>query len=254
MPAAVSPQQYREATDEGVAVTMRGRQLRLYSGSEAEQADATVRRRSETVYTRLRPELGTWTGGSIWESAHVLSQYLLALPSPPAAITCWERTRVLELGCGVGLAGFVAACLGAQQVVLTDRITHIAKYNRDLNFPPDEHERVQVRELLWGTGIGAARYAAALQHSQFVYAHWPFVLLDSLLQSAGAAPMHRVELPPFDLILGTDLLYERSQHDALAETMTALSKPGTVALLCTPDGRADDRHHPFFSRMRMSGW
>jgi hypothetical protein len=161
MPAAVSPQQYREATDEGVAVTVRGRQLRLHSGSEAEQADATVRRRSETVYTRLRPELGTWTGGSIWESAHVLSQYLLALPSPPAAITFWERTRVLELGCGVGLAGFVAACLGAQQVVLTDRITHIAKYNRDLNFPPDEHERVQVRELLWGTGIGAARYAAA---------------------------------------------------------------------------------------------
>jgi hypothetical protein len=66
--------------------------------------------------------------------------------------------------------------------------------------------------------------------------------------------MHRAELPPFDLILGTDLLYEQLQHDALAETMTALSKPGTVALLCTPDGRADDRHHPFFSRMRMSGW
>jgi predicted nicotinamide N-methyase len=73
-------------------------------------------------------------------------------------------------------------------------------------------------------------------------------------QRVRAAPMHRAELPPFDLILGTDLLYERSQHDALAETMTALSKPGTVALLCTPDGRADDRHHPFFSRMRMSGW
>ena len=27
--------------------------------------------------------------------------------------------------------------------------------------------------------------------------------------------MHRAELAPFDLILGTDLLYERLQHDAL---------------------------------------
>ena len=191
-------------------VTAGGRTLRLRSGEEAEAESEAVARSSAHVYSTLKPDLGTWTGGSIWDSSRALSRYLLTL-SPPGG--CWHSTRTLELGCGCAVAGLTAAALGSE-VVLTDRVLHVAEHNRDSNFTLAERERVTLRELRWGTDVGAAR----------------------------------AELPPFDLILGGDILYDAEHHAALAETIAALSRPGTTVLICTPDGSCSDLHHPFCAR------
>ena len=61
----------------------------------------------------------------------------------------------------------------------------------------------------------------------------------------------RAELPPFDLILGSDILYDSEHHAALAETIAALSRPGTTVLICTPDGSCTDLHHPFCAPIRV---
>ena len=38
-----------------------------------------------------------------------------------------------------------------------------------------------------------------------------------------------------DLILGSDILYHTGSYPALADTLAGLARPGTVALLATPD-------------------
>ena len=41
---------------------------------------------------------------------------------------------------------------------------------------------------------------------------------------------------PFDLLLGSDILYHKESYVDLANTLDALSRPGTVVLWATPDG------------------
>ena len=87
--------------------------------------------------------------------------------------------------------------------MLTDQVLHVARYNAERNFEPAELERrVRLHELRWGDEAG----------------------LKALGDEA------------FDLILGSDIIYHAEHHNVLAETMAALAKPGSVVLLCTPDG------------------
>ena len=46
--------------------------------------------------------------------------------------------------------------------------------------------------------------------------------------------------PPFDLLLGSDIIYHKDSHAELADTLAALSDEGTVVLIATPDGSADE--------------
>ena len=83
---------------------------------------------------------------------------------------------------------------------MTDQVLHVARYNAERNFEPAELERrVRLHELRWGDEAG----------------------LKALGDEA------------FDLILGSDIIYHAEHHNVLAETMAALAKPGSVALLCT---------------------
>jgi predicted nicotinamide N-methyase len=105
-----------------------GRLVAVRSEASAKRATPALRRVAEARLADGVP----FTGGSVWESAVVLAHFL-------ASHTCgtpewWRQKRVLELGAGCGLAGLVAAALGAREVVLTDRVTYMLGANADANF------------------------------------------------------------------------------------------------------------------------
>jgi predicted nicotinamide N-methyase len=150
-------------------------------------------------------ELGTWTGGTIWESATYLATFLAEQHE-----LCWPELSVVDLGCGCGIVGLVAAALQARRVVLTDQVLHVAQHNADLNFTSGERDRIELRELRWGDGPS----------------------LTSVLEANGGEG--------YAVIVASDVIYATGVHAALAETIAALSKDDTVVLLCTPDGSASD--------------
>ena len=202
--------------------------------SDEGDAGAAARHARSATFNELTPDkpdvpglssgLSPWTGGRIWESSRHLADYLAALGKDD-----WGRTRVVELGAGCGLVGLTCAALGAAEVVLTDQVLHVAQVNADRNFTGAERERIALQPLRWGD----AADIAAVKGGQ------------------GRA---------FDLIAASDVLYNVESHDALAETMAALSTPGTVVLLCTPDGSPTFPHQfntgsvRFYDRMRELGF
>ena len=102
-----------------------------------------------------------WTRGAIWPGGELLASFLT-----PAL----RGRRVLELGCGTGIAGLAAADLGAAEIVLTDAeidgaIANAARHSAE----------IAVRTLAWGD----AAALAALR-------------------------------PPFDLVLAADVVYPAS--------------------------------------------
>lgn len=124
--------------------------------------------------------------------------------------------RVIELGCGLGLPSILAARLGAS-VLATD-------------FHPE-------------TGPWLLRNAAlngvSLNYQQL---DWNSFLLPALQLNS---------LQPNDLILGSDLLYERRHIPALVCAIERLCAPGGHAVIADP-GR--DNLQLFVSSMEKSGW
>jgi len=106
----------------------------------------------------------------------------------------FKNKRVIEIGSGCGLVGISAALLGAN-VVLTDMasVLEILQENVNINLP-NPKGNVAVKELLWGEDVA---------HVQ----------------------------PPFDMILGADIIYQYMDPDTLIETLSALSDSNTTILL-----------------------
>ncbi|GAA6031097.1 hypothetical protein JCM8097_004003 [Rhodosporidiobolus ruineniae] len=111
-------------------------------------------------------------------------------------IACREEEvrgkRVLELGCGLGLPGIVAARMGAEKVVLSDydNLAILADASRAANeaLLPPFRERVEVVGHTWGESV---------------------------------APLLRSS-PTYDLILVADCVWERSLHAPLLSSLSAL--------------------------------
>ena len=77
--------------------------------------------------------------------------------------------RVLELGCGVGLPGFVASTLGAMSVLLTDRAgdhLDLVRCNARANHLDD----VYVRPLIWGEPVDGLEDVEVLLACDLIYA------------------------------------------------------------------------------------
>ncbi len=102
----------------------------------------------------------TWPGGALWDIGVLLAHFLVALggfqPSsvskgvkPPQrlleAVPSIKDLTVLELGCGVGLTGIVAAAvLGTQLTILTDLdvvVEKVAKANLEVNSSPSSNSK-----------------------------------------------------------------------------------------------------------------
>lgn len=131
--------------------------------------------------------------GQVWPSGRLLAQAMLRVDI--------DGRRILELGCGIGLASLVLQRRGAN-VVASDMhpLTEpFLAYNAALNALPAVHYRA----LRW----------------------------DMPMPSLGH----------FDLIIASDVLYERDQALLLAGVMERHAYPGAEVLLTDP-GRGHSAH------------
>lgn len=119
--------------------------------------------------------------------------------------------RVLELGAGVGLVGLVAQWLGAEQVVQND--AHLPALA--LCF---ENARLN-----------------SIKPSEPLLMDW-------------RSWQHPDQ---YDLVLGADIVYDRTLHASLQEVLQAVLQPEGVALLVDP-GR--DSGWLFAERLLQAGW
>lgn len=127
-------------------------------------------------------------GWMLWPSAIGLSTYILDNANRFAG------KRVLELGCGVGLAGVVAAIAGAtvMQTDYLDGALELSSRNANIN------------GVTTTTCLGDWR-------------DFPVSLVEST-----------------DIVIGTDILYERSMHPYLKKLLPLFTKRGVPVLIADP--------------------
>lgn len=228
--------------------------------------------RGGVAQTARKPGAMAWTGATVWGAAVPLARHLTGLDQD------WGSTSVCELGCapgaslvsqplaaqprhytrlrpldygtvstclafvpspdvpgltgapcavlrsrraGCGLCGLAALALGAKRVVLTDLQLRMCEHNADVNFSGADRKRLHVQELRWGR------------------------------DGAGGAGCRGLRGSGFDVILGSDLIYNISAAKAVAETMAMLAKDGTVVFLCNPE---TVHHRAFFLAMEALGF
>uniref|UniRef100_A0A0E0L6P7 Uncharacterized protein n=1 Tax=Oryza punctata TaxID=4537 RepID=A0A0E0L6P7_ORYPU len=133
------------------------------------------------------------TGAVVWDSAVVLAKFLEH--AVDSARLTLRGARALELGAGCGLAGCVAALLGAHVLLtdLPDRLKLLRK-NVELNVGDDARGSARVAQLVWGGE-------------------------PDLLN------------PPLDYVLGSDVIYSEEAVDDLLLTLNHLSAPHTTIIL-----------------------
>ncbi len=146
----------------------------------------------------------------LWPAARGLAEHLWRHRDELAG------TRVIELGCGLGLPSILAAKLGAK-VLATD-------------FHPE-------------TGAWLLRNAAL----NSVAVEYRLLDWGEYLDARHPTPDTRT----YDLIVGSDLIYERRHIPALVFAIGALGAPGARAIVADPGRPHLDI---FVSCMEKSGW
>lgn len=141
----------------------------------------------------------------LWESAPVLAEALCRRASQLAG------RRVLELGCGVGFPGIVAAWLGAARVLQTDHVAEALDLCR---------------------GNAAANGVERLAQLQADWAALP-------------------DDDPYDVVIASDVLYDRASHAAFAATLERCLTPDGRVLITDP-ARQDTP--AFLGMMAKDGW
>jgi predicted nicotinamide N-methyase len=135
--------------------------------------------------------------GLLWPSAHPLAAHMAL-----RAVTAGER--ILEIGCGLGLASLVGHRRGAD-VTASDCHPLAARFLR---------ANVRLNGLL----------ALPYRHG-----HWQAV--DGMAAPAGETSVSG----RFDLLIGSDLLYERDDGAGLARFITLHAAPGAQVWLVDPN-------------------
>ena len=161
-------------------------------------------------------------GAKLWRAAVLLSREIAAAPHAVAG------ARILELGAGVGLVGLTAAKCGAAAVVLSDFETPLldalhASVRRNNLEHVARVVRLDWREELDGSDAAADAFA-------------------SLHLGGGRHGDAAASLAPdetFDIVLGSDVLYESIHATALPHAVhRRLRKGGTCRLLGAVRDRA----------------
>jgi Lysine methyltransferase len=150
-------------------------------------------------------------GGGVWEGAIIMSKLL-------EATKIGTKDCVIELGCGAGLSGIVAALNGAK-VLLTDRTVDLAEqnvaysqlqFNLDRQLVQQDADRgvessldIHVQELCWELNNSKSHFFD--------------------------------KMPTIDIIIGAEITCLRKQQQNLMKTIEMLSGPSTVVLLSFDD-------------------
>lgn len=165
-------------------------------------------------------------GGSVWTSGELLAAHLELQQAQYRPL--FEGKCVVELGSGTGFVGLAAAaCLQPKHVFLTDLTTHLDCLERNVArnaavIGPSVH--VHVAELSWGD----EQHEAALQRA---------------IDAADA----RV-----DVIIGTDVAYQRELYAPLLRTLDRLARDH-AALVLLGLNRADTGL-AFFQQLARDGF
>lgn len=178
---------------------------------------------------------------------------------PPCCTGAWlQGKRVIDVGCGTGVAGLCAAALGAAGVVLTDlpHLVPLAERNIQVRAPCTQHPA----ELARPSWTRAPQPAApgccgdcGLWAVQRTPNHMPARVLTSfcprrlarcpalpqLNNLQGVASTAALQWgqpvghlgPPFDLVLASDVIYKAALIQPLLATLRELSGPRTLLLL-----------------------
>ena len=129
----------------------------------------------KSITVNQTPDEDTWPGGALWDIGALLAKALVMLNKPPPSSSgsggkkepfvprlrtpgiwpaSWKDCTILELGCGVGLTGLVAAQLGAKLTLLTDLdvvVEKVTKPNVELNKKEfGMGQKVLAMPLCWG--------------------------------------------------------------------------------------------------------
>jgi predicted nicotinamide N-methyase len=137
-----------------------------------------------------------WTGGVVWACAELLTRYIERCVGKS-----WFGKRVLELGGGLGLVSITSAIAGAH-VTCTDG-------------------NIDLMTLLQGNIV---RNSAVFEHGNGSISVLPYRWGDDPL-AAGLKP-------PYDIIVGADILFEPESFKPLAESLQALCTSTTRVILC----------------------
>lgn len=149
------------------------------------------------VLIETSDDLGLETGGSIWHAGYNLAQYLIQHPE------LVRGKRVLEIGCGCGLVGIVAAALGSTSVLLTDLEMQIPIIRRNiyLNQSLFDASRCEVSAASFSFG-------------------------------STAGTLNNYGLSEVDLVLGADIGYDIELHFPIVQSLQSLlENSGTVIVL-----------------------
>lgn len=165
--------------------------------------DFTITIGSPGVQAETGPKLLFW-----WEvtsAAYALAAHLESMKNRLAG------ARVIELGCGLGLAGIYAGRLGAE-VVFTD-------YS------------AQALQL---TKMNALGNGLTTERTQFIQMDWD----------------HPLDIDDFDILLGSEIIYDYTVHGALIKLIYKLLRPNACVLLADRKRLATSR---FIGKMIQVG-
>ena len=179
------------------------------------------------------------TGWRVWPCALLLSCWI-ARHHQHVKLT---HSRVLELGCGLGLPGLAAAALGAKSVTLTDCLPRLLETVRRSALINVSSKIIQVSQLDWDVEVPlecvedfSTEQGVKLEQENLQDDHQP---LDPSTQ--------------FDLIVASDVVYSMRHAQQLPRVIIRRAEHGARVCMLVPV-RSLDHTREFLGGLRKSGF
>ncbi|KAJ3305748.1 hypothetical protein HDV03_001156 [Kappamyces sp. JEL0829] len=165
------------------------------------------------------------TGATIWDSSLVLGKYLEKVLETEQDIRFKKLQEkpdltILELGSGTGLLGLMLHSLFPQaRICLTDQESVLPLLATNVN----NRDRIQVKELQWGTK----------EHIDDIAKDFP---------------------TGFDLVVHSDLITWPNLYSDLIETLDAFTRPQETLIVFSHESREFEKEAKFYAKLSKKGF